>query len=346
MSSRGTDDVVWQDREVRFDSLPGQLRCQKGEVTIDSINSVEDTKGNNGEKGSLVVTNLRVLWIAHKLKRVNLSIGFGTMSNISIRKAKSRLRGNTQALCITSKFQRCRFEFVFTSLVRNSPRLFTTVQAVLRAYETSTPYRDLKLRGSIIKDGQLITLPLEKIYSKIEGVWNLSSDQGNLGCFFLSNIRLVWHANFAQNFNVSIPYMQMKTIRIRDSKFGPALVVETSKNSGGYILGFRLDPKEQLERVRQELSSLHEVHAANPILGVDYQEEHTAPAMQSRAVTVTEDDVDVISTAEEEGLDAFAAYFAEPNKACDKEVVFDADLGLAVESLPSGASTQSLWAMI
>ena len=42
--------------------------------------------------------------------------------------------------------------------------------------------------------------------------------------------------------------------------------------------------------------------------------------MQSRAVTVTEDDVDVISTAEEEGLDAFAAYFAEPNKACDKEV--------------------------
>ena len=36
-----------------------------------------------------------------------------------------------------------------------------------RAYETSTPYRDLKLRGSIIKDGQLITLPLEKIYSKV-----------------------------------------------------------------------------------------------------------------------------------------------------------------------------------
>lgn len=44
---------------------------------------------------------------------------------------------------------------------------------------------------------------------QIEGVWNLSSDQGNLGCFFLTNVRLVWHANLAQNFNVSIPYMQM-----------------------------------------------------------------------------------------------------------------------------------------
>lgn len=45
--------------------------------------------------------------------------------------------------------------------------------------------------------------------SQVEGVWNLSSDQGNLGCFFLTNVRLVWHANLAQNFNVSIPYMQM-----------------------------------------------------------------------------------------------------------------------------------------
>lgn len=44
---------------------------------------------------------------------------------------------------------------------------------------------------------------------QIEGVWNLSSDQGNLGAFFLTNVRLVWHANLAQNFNVSIPYMQM-----------------------------------------------------------------------------------------------------------------------------------------
>lgn len=46
-------------------------------------------------------------------------------------------------------------------------------------------------------------------FGQIEGVWNLSSDQGNLGCFCLTNVRLVWHANLAQNFNVSIPYMQM-----------------------------------------------------------------------------------------------------------------------------------------
>lgn len=133
---------------------------------------------------------------------------------------------------------------------------------------------------------------------KITGVWNLSSDQGNLGTFFVTNLRMAWHANLAQNFNVSIPYMQVvrththtykcyiythtcksytptckcyvhtytpdcdwtmvrnaaiihpivsacsvecvyeqKSLRVRDSKFGPALVVETSPRSGGYILG-------------------------------------------------------------------------------------------------------------
>lgn len=39
-----------------------------------------------------------------------------------------------------------------------------------RGYETSTLYRDLKLRGSIIREKQLITLPLEQIYSKVRDV--------------------------------------------------------------------------------------------------------------------------------------------------------------------------------
>lgn len=37
--------------------------------------------------------------------------------------------GNTQALFVMTKFNASRFEFVFTNLVLESPRLFTTVQA-------------------------------------------------------------------------------------------------------------------------------------------------------------------------------------------------------------------------
>lgn len=37
---------------------------------------------------------------------------------------------------------------------------------------------------------------------------------------------------------------------MRNSKFGQALVIETTPSSGGYILGFRADPVEHLEEAR------------------------------------------------------------------------------------------------
>lgn len=41
--------------------------------------------------------------------------------------------------------------------------------------------------------------------------------------------------------------------------------------------------------------------------------------MESRTVAVVDDDVEVVDT-DVEGSDAFAAYFAEANKPCDREV--------------------------
>lgn len=42
--------------------------------------------------------------------------------------------------------------------------------------------------------------------------------------------------------------------------------------------------------------------------------------MESRTVAVTDDDVEVLDT-DAEGADGFATYFAEANKACDREVL-------------------------
>ncbi|CAM9384731.1 unnamed protein product [Phaeothamnion confervicola] len=356
-----SEQMVWQDREIRFDAAPTLLGCRRGERVVDSINSVEDTKGNSGERGSLIVTTLRMLWISHKSTRTNLSIGFNTVLNISIRKARSKLRGSTQALCVLTKHENSRFEFIFTSLVNNSPRLFTTVQAVLRAYETSKLYRDLRLRGSIVRDSQLLLLPGEEICSQVQGVWNLSSDQGNLGTFFLTNVRVVWHANLAQNFNVSIPYMQMKCVRIRDSKFGKALVVEAAPKAGGYILGFRMDPLERLVKVVHEMCSLHDIYSTCPVFGVCYAEEEEAASLEQRQVPRVDDGADIIESALAGGggadggggggyageeSDALAAYYADPMKAADREVTFDAGLGLAVEALPAGATIEMLWRVV
>ena len=66
-------DYIWQDRDIRFDSKPNFLQLRSNEVRIDDINSVEDTKGNNGERGSMIITNLRMIWVAHASSKVNLS---------------------------------------------------------------------------------------------------------------------------------------------------------------------------------------------------------------------------------------------------------------------------------
>jgi Bardet-Biedl syndrome 5 protein len=342
MSQNLSDDYVWQDREIRFDVPFSQLRVRRGEFEIDSINSVEDTKGNNGEKGALSVSNLRIIWCSHKEPRTNLSIGMNCIISTNIRTANSRLRGNTQALYIMTKFNNSRFEFIFTSLVKNSPRLFTTIQAVVRAYETTKLYRDLKLRGAIIRDKQLLLLPDEEVYTKVDGVWNLSSDQGNLGTFFITNVRIVWHANLAENFNVSIPYLQIKAIKVRDSKFGHALVVETSPRSGGYILGFRVDPYEKLTVVFKEIKTFHDIYSQNPIFGINFTVEEKPAPLAERKVERKMDDVEIV---EDEHFDALASYYADGEKNVDREPVYSPELGLAIEKLRDGVTIEDLWSV-
>lgn len=43
--------------------------------------------------------------------------------------------------------------------------------------------------------------------------------------------------------------------------------------SGGYVLGFKIDPLEKLQESVKEINSLHKVYSANPIFGVDYEME-------------------------------------------------------------------------
>lgn len=43
--------------------------------------------------------------------------------------------------------------------------------------------------------------------------------------------------------------------------------------SGGYVLGFKIDPVDKLQDALKEINSLHKVYSANPIFGVDYEME-------------------------------------------------------------------------
>ncbi len=340
-------DSFWQDREIRFDTPLDDLSLVKGEVEIDSINSVEDTKGNNGEKGALSCTNLRIIWISHKNARINLSIGYDSILNTSIRMANSRLRGNSEALFVMAKYGGTRFEFIFTSLIKKSPRLFTTVQSVFRAYETSKLYRDLKLRGAIMKDKDLILLPDEQILDKINGVWNLSSEQGNLGTFFITNIRVVWFANLAENFNVSIPFLQIKMITKRNSKFGVALVIETTQLSGSYVLGFRVDPEDKLQTVKDEIYKLWKVYSKNPIFGVKFDQKSKPLPLEQVKIKHQPDKVEILQNEDVDFGFNVASYYADVDKKQDIGVTFNPEIGLAIETIPNkNVTMKKLWNVV
>ena len=256
-----------------------------GEVLIDKLDSVEDTKGNAGDRGRILVTNLRIIWHSQTMPRVSLSIGYNCVLNITSKTVNSKLRGLTEALYILTKCNQTRFEFIFTNLVPETPRLFTSVIGVFKAFSSTRIYRELKLRSSILEGNkQLKVLPLENVVSWLEGVWNLSSDQGNLGTLIVTNVRVVWYANMNEHFNISIPYIQIASVKTRDSKFGLALVIESSQLSGGYVLGFRVDPADKLGQVAKEIGSIHAVYSEKPIFGVEYdRKSHLSVASTSSA---------------------------------------------------------------
>lgn len=60
-----------------------------------------------------------------------------------------------------------------------------------------------------------------------------------------------------------VPCVQVRAVKVcNSSKFGVALVVEMSPQSGGYVLGFKVDPRETLDYVQKEISSLLQVRGS------------------------------------------------------------------------------------
>ncbi|VDP27145.1 unnamed protein product [Schistosoma margrebowiei] len=222
-----SNEVLWQDREVRFDAPRCDLVFKNGEVNFKLLENIEDVKGNNGDKGDLYVTNLRLLWISN-LCRINYMLLLTLLKLLA--SAASQI-------------------FVLR------------IKQLEKAWRLPNPKGHMILREFIeMKGNLLMLLPLESLFDEIDGVWNLSSDQGNLGKLFVTNFRLVWTSIINGNFNISIPFLK--------SKFGEALVIQTTRQAGSYLLGFRIDPRERLNKVAKQLGSLHSIYWKNPVLGI------------------------------------------------------------------------------
>lgn len=287
-------EYVWQHREIRFDCPAAQLKLRKGENVIDTMPNVEDTKGNPDEGGTFKFTNIRAIWYSDINSYINLSIGYDTVTNCEIKTNYSANTGNTQSIVLRCKFNNSKFEFIFTSKAKESSKMGTVFQGIREAYESTKLYRDIRMRGAIVQDKDLVLLPHETIVNKYNNVWNLASEATNIGTFVVTNVRIVWYHTASDNFNASIPYIQIKSIKKKDSKAGPAVVVETFPQVGeakGYTIGFQTD---QLSQMLQELTKLHKLYMTNPFFGVEgIPEEKFSGTRQEEESTKADEDAEV-----------------------------------------------------
>ena len=338
-----TGIYIWQDKEIRFDTNLSSLQPRKNEATVDSINSIEDTKGNNGVKGNMLITNLRLIWFNDEDQSVNLSIGFNCINNVELKSVDSRLKGNCQALVIKTQYNESRYEFIFTSLVNDSPRLFTSFQAVVRSYETTKIYRELRIRSAIIQEKLLILLPEEHVYNKYNNVINISVDQQSPGTMVITNVRIVWYASTVDNLNVSIPWIQISKITTRASSYGKTMVMETHPNNNGYQVGFKIDG---FEKAYVEVCNLLKVHSDNPIFGIESVIEEKTTIEKLPFGSRIADDVQIVNVDYYKGPSAAVySYMTQSNKE-DRPIVFSKELGLAVEQPPEGVTLEELWKVI
>ncbi|XP_043276238.1 Bardet-Biedl syndrome 5 protein homolog [Venturia canescens] len=332
---------MWQDNEVRFDISVVNLQMRPGELLIDKLDMVEDTKGNAGDRGRLIISNLRIIWHSLTLPRINLSIGYATVVNVTTKNVHTIHGGSTQALYILTTYRGCRYEFIFTNQDFKSSRHYTSAIGVFRAYTSTRMYREIKLRGGFVHESRLTLLPLENVHSTTSGVWNLSTEQGNVGTFIVTNIRLVWFAEMNNQFNVSLPYLTIASVIIRSSKFGPTLVTMSTESSGGYVLGFRVDPLQKLYTLHKEIAAIQAAYEKSPIFGIEYTFEHQAVSQPEYKPEVTKE----IEENEDEIANVIGLYFSEEG-ASQRKPLFSSHLGLAAEEPREGITMQSLWELL
>eukprot|EP00210_Caulerpa_lentillifera_P008052 g7689.t1 len=98
-------------------------------------------------------------------------------------------------------------------------------------------------------------------------IYNLSCEQSNDDLMFITSLRIVWNSTNTSDFNICIPYIQVRDVTKRELQYGPALVIETVPMNGGYVMGFTLATPMELDRVANTYCNLKmkSVHGAKCI---------------------------------------------------------------------------------
>ena len=101
-------------------------------------------------------------------------------------------------------------------------------------------YRDFKYKKDILRNGELALLVGENLID-LQKATNVSGQNSTAGNVTLTNVRLAWVSEQDERVNVSIPWIQIKAVRIENRSQGQLIVIETLESAGSFIIGYKIE---------------------------------------------------------------------------------------------------------
>ena len=174
------------------------------------------------------------------------------------------------------------------------------------------------------------------------------------GTLILTTIRLVWFSTSDENFNLSLPLIQIVSVKKKTT----SLILETSKYSGSYILGFKM---EALDTISQEVTQIRRLALQKPVLMEEEGRREEEEMREGRKEGGGKEESGRRREEEEErgrreeGLEVVESEWNEVRKLGNyllegkegrREVTFCEDLGLAMEKIAENVTAGNLWKII
>ena len=373
-----SDDFVWQDRYVKIDCNKKDISLRKGEESYEILKLIKDSKSPSGAIGTFLFTNLRLIWYENGNLKNNFSIGYDTIIDLSEKKTESKIDVDSEiitSLCIKCKDNDNEYEFLFTSIAEKDINLKTSLSNILKIYEVGRYYRDIKVKGAdivVFKEKKLNQLPDENILNTLNGI-SYINNQGNYpGILIITNLRIVWLSTQYENFNLTIPWIQMSKIQSKsDSKYEKLISVTIKNYFGGNLYNFYIAKSNLFDKILDDMTKAMFYYQEDPILGVNINKlmiddnKANKPKKDKNELTPQEQHPKKVNKIDEHFKKVVNKYFTDEDEIDNNnfngissiyllndyknkqnninDIVFSKELGCAIEKLPDKVTIDNLW---
>lgn len=265
------------DKLLLIDAAADALVLVPGEYAIVRFDDVEDVRADptildSLRFGTVTLTNLRLAWNSRgDPNGHSISVGLSTVTKISV----GNLHGNRQkeaigleenashdkglfitgnrSVVLHATFNQIGYKFELKSSSREftqqNANFFNILQSVYRAHDTTRMYRRVRVRSSIVRDGQPVLLSREVILDNIRNI-GLTSAIGVsnvLGTFVRTSHRIIWFSPTNESYNVSIPYIDVLGLSLKDIKGSEDKLLVFSVPANDNMKEF-LSPYQELDK--------------------------------------------------------------------------------------------------